>query len=514
MLQFGLNKYRVMNKIKILISSALLLLSLSCKEIKQEQNFLHKRYTANWDSLAKYKKTPEWFKEAKFGIYAHWGVLSVPEFANDWYPRNMHIEGTKEYKHHVETYGKPSVFGYHDFVPFFKAEEFNAEAWADLFQESGAKFAGIVAEHHDGWSNWASETNPWNSMDKGPRRDLVGELEKAIHSRGMKFVTTFHKARNLQIFQKDSAHWQDDTSYFPYHPDMPTSSSNLLFSRMYGNIDKKEFYKDWLAELNEVIQNYGPDLIYFDSKLDKIPDSIKAQFVADYFNYATAHKKEVAITHKEGELPKSVSLEDFEKGRMNDKTEAFWLTDETISEGSWSYTNDLTLKTSDEIIDLLADIVSKNGALMLNISPRADGIIQQNQRDILSEIGQWLTINGEAIYNTRTWEFFGEGPTKQEKSGMFLDKITYSAADIRYTKKQNTVYAIMLGWPGSKKEVVFQTFAKSNLGETYTSIQAVSILGTPETPKFKMTSGGLIVTMPEIAPNEKAVVVKIEFNKA
>ena len=146
-----------------------------CRSSPQEnaKKLQQERYVADWDSLAKYDETAEWFKDAKFGIYAHWGVLSVPAYANDWYPRNMHIEGTDEYKHHVETYGPHSKFGYHDYVPMFKAEKFDADAWAELWKKAGAKFGGIVAIHHDGWSNWASEINPWNSVDMGPQKDIL-----------------------------------------------------------------------------------------------------------------------------------------------------------------------------------------------------------------------------------------------------------------------------------------------------------------------------------------------------
>lgn len=484
----------------------------NCAE-KQPAKQEEPKYVANWDSLAKYDETAEWFKDAKFGIYAHWGVLSVPAYANDWYPRNMHVEGTDEYRHHVETYGEHSEFGYHDYVPMFKAEEFDADAWADLFVKAGAKFAGIVAIHHDGWSNWDSEINPWNSMDMGPRRDIVGELSQAYRKNDLKVITSFHKARNLQIFQNDSVNWLDDTSYFPYNPKLPTSSKDPLLSIMYGNIPKEQFYKNWLGELKEVIDNYSPDLIYFDSKLDKLPDSLKQQFVAYYFNHAEEKDKQVVITHKEGELPKSVSMEDLEKGRMNEKTEESWLTDETVSVGSWSYTNNLGLKPADEIIDLLADIVSKNGALMLNVSPKANGSIPQDQQEVLLEIGEWLETNGEAIYGTRTWEFFGEGPTKQERSGMFLDKILYTAKDIRYTRKDDMIYAIVLGWPGEEQPVTLTSFSKESLGNNAPGINAVSVLGYEGDIDFTLDDEGLHLTTPSRKVDDKAFVIRIETNK-
>ncbi|MDO3695358.1 alpha-L-fucosidase [Wenyingzhuangia sp. chi5] len=495
-----------MRKQQIFCGAIILLLITSCQfggKSKTATEQQKPTYKTDWDSLAKYQEAPEWFKKAKFGIYAHWGVLSVPAFANDWYPRNMHVVGSYEYKHHVVTYGEPKDFGYHDFVPMFKAEKFNADEWAELFQKAGAKFGGVVAEHHDGWSNWKSKINPWNAYDKGPHRDILGELEKAIHSREMKFVASFHKARNLQIYQKDTANWLNDTSYFPYNPNMPTSSNDAVISMMYGNIPKEQFYKNWLGELKEVIDNYSPDLIYFDSKLDKIPEEYKKEFVAYYLNHAAKNNQGVVMTHKEGELPKSVSLEDFEKGRMNKITKDYWLTDETVSVGSWSYTNDLGLKKADEIIHVLADVVSKNGALMLNVSPMANGVIPENQQKILLEIGDWLKINGEAIYETSTWKVFGEGPTKQEKSGMFLDKITYTNKDIRYTKKDNNIYAIVLGWPGNNMEINLSSFANE------TNILKVELLGSQESIVYHLEQDGLHVITPSQRIDDKAIVFKI-----
>jgi alpha-L-fucosidase len=466
-------------------------------------------YQPNWESLAKYDETAKWFKDAKFGIYAHWGVLSVPAYANDWYPRLMHVEGSDEYKHHVSLYGEPSKFGYHDFVPMFHAEYFDADAWAELFQKSGAKFAGVVAEHHDGWSNWDSKINPWNSMDMGPHRDLVGELAKAIHGRGMKLVTSFHKDRNLQINKNNPDKWLNDESYFPYNPKMPTSSEDPKLAQLYGNIPPEQFYRNWYGELKELIDNYSPDLIYFDSKMTKIPEKTKQEFVAYYFNHSVKENKQVVITHKEGELPKTVSLEDFEKGRQNAITKDFWLTDETVSVGSWSYTNDLGLKTANEIVDLLADIVSKNGALMLNVSPMANGLIPQNQQAILLEIGKWLEVNGEAIYGTRTFTVFGEGPTKLEKGGMFVDKVNYGAQDVRYTRKGNAVYAIVLGWPGENAVVTLS--ALGTAGKNAPKVKHVSVLGSTEKITFTQDAIGVHVKTPSKKIDDKAFVIKLEL---
>ncbi|MBI9039842.1 MAG: alpha-L-fucosidase [Lutibacter sp.] len=501
-----MKKMKIIKHVSILF---FLILIISCSEEKKAAKEIVK-YEETWESLAEYDETAEWFKDAKFGIYAHWGVLSVPAYANDWYPRLMHIEGTDENRHHVETYGQPSEFGYHDFVPMFKAENFDANTWADLFEKSGAQFAGVVAEHHDGWSNWGSKINPWNSVDMGPKRDILKELSQAIHQKNMKFIASFHIARNLQIYKEEPQKWLNDTSYFPYNPKMPTSSEDPLLAKMYGNISKEKFNKDWLGQLKEVIDNYSPDLIYFDGQTQKISDSIKRKFIAYYFNDAVAKNKQVVFTHKDGEFPKSVSLEDFEKGRMNKITEEFWLTDETVSIGSWSYVDNLKLKNANEIIHILVDVVSKNGALMLNISPMANGIIPENQQAILLTIGQWLKTNGEAIYGSRTWEVFGEGPTKQEKSGMFLDKITYTPQDIRYTKKGKVIYAIVLGWPGENTPINLTSFTTEFLGDAVPTIKNITILGIENEIPFKIDKYGLHIKTPHQKVDDMAFVIKIE----
>lgn len=465
-------------------------------------------YKPTWESLEKYDEAAEWFKDAKFGIFAHWGVLSVPAYANDWYPRNMHFEGSYENRYHVATYGPLDKFGYHDFVPLFTAEKFDANEWADLYVQAGAKFGGIVAEHHDGWSNWDSKINPWNSMDMGPHRDLVGELAKAIHSRGLKLVTTFHKERNLQLFQNQPEKWQIDTSYFPYNPKMATSSEDPVIRIMYGNIPKEQFYKNWLGELKELINNYSPDLIYFDGLLTKIPESYKKEFLAYYFNHSVAKKKQVVVTNKLGELPKTVSLQDFEKGRTSAITSDFWLSDESVSTGSWSYTNTLGIKTANEIIDLLADVVSKNGALLLNIAPMADGTIPQNQKDVLLSIGDWLKVNGEAIYGSRTWETFGEGPTKIGRTRNFIEAVSYTAEDVRYTRKGNTIYAIFLGWAGENKDITLQSFSNRIL-DVVPKVTKITLLANGKNIDFTVDANGLHFKSPQWL-DPKAYVVKIE----
>ncbi len=466
-------------------------------------------YTANWESLKKHKPAPEWFRDAKFGIYFHWGVYSVPAFGSEWYPRNMYRKGSREYKHHVEVYGDPAQFGYHDFVPMFKAEKFDADEWAELFEEAGARFAGPVAEHHDGFSMWASELTPWNVKEMGPKRDITGELARAIRKRGMRFVTTFHHARNNQhqIRQGNKYVW---TGHYPRVEGWPTVSKDMKLRILYGNIPRQEFLDMWKGKLIEVIDKYQPDLMWFDSWLNEIPDEYKMSYLAYYFNEANEWGKDVVVTFKQEDLPQDVGVLDLEKGRMGEPTSFSWLTDDTISEGSWCYTQDLVIKPTSVVLHSLIDIVSKNGVLLLNISPKADGTIPDNQRKVLLEIGDWLKKYGEAIYSTRPWIVYGEGPTKliSGRFGGFTDATGYTAEDIRYTRKGKTVYAIVLGWPGENKQVVMTMFGKDNKAEGI-KIKDVSMLGTKEKIKWERKDTGLVVTTPAVKANDMAIVFKI-----
>ncbi|MCH7905270.1 MAG: alpha-L-fucosidase [Armatimonadetes bacterium] len=403
-------------------------------------------YQQNWESLSKHNEAPEWFRDAKFGIYFHWGVYSVPAFGSEWYPRNMYLKGSSVNKHHIETWGDPSEFGYEKFVPLFRAEKFDADEWADLFVKSGAKFAGPVAEHHDGFAMWDSDVTPWNAADMGPKRDITGELAKAIRARGMKFVTSFHHARN-SLWQ-NGGNWTGhyDGAYKNY----PSVLEDAGVAQMFGYMPRKQFLDAWYGKLEEVIDQYQPDIIWFDSWLDQIDESYQQRFLQHYFNSAAKWGKEVVVTTKGLDFPRDVAVEDFEKGRADDLTPYPWLTDDTLSWGSWSYTENLEIKTAKTVIHTLIDIVSKNGQLLLNISPMADGTIPGNQRKVLREIGLWLLFtNGEAIYNTRPWLIYGEGPTQMRKGGHFVGRVDYTREDIRYTQSKDgkTLYAIMLGVP-------------------------------------------------------------------
>ncbi len=494
---------------KLLPKSILGLLVLLTSDVRAEKAF----YEKSWKSLATHQEAPAWFRDAKFGIYFHWGVYSVPEFGGEWYPCWMHYYGRKEYKHHIQTYGPIEKFGYHDFIPSFTAEHFDAEEWVDLFEKAGAKFVGPVAEHHDGFAMWNSKLTPWNAKSMGPKRDILGEIQKAANKRNMKFIASFHHARNFQRYKpvekEQEIHWKAQWhSHYPAIKGYPTTSNDSKLQLLYGNLPLEQFNKLWLGKLKEVIDQYQPDLIWFDSWLDKMDEDIRLSFYHYYLNQAKEWNKDVVVTHKDQDAPSTISIEDFEKGRLDRLTEQAWLTDDTISNGSWCYTKGLFIKPYQEVLHILIDIVSKNGQLLLNVSPKANGIIPENQRNVLLKMGEWLKANGEAIYYTRPYNVFGEGPTRMKSSGHFVEKhggkTKYTGKDIRYTRNltKNTIYSIQMGTLKADESITL----KALKGER---IKNVTLLSTDTSVKWQETAEGVTIHAPANYPHPHANTFKI-----
>ena len=495
----------------------------------------------SWEKFSDHEEAPEWFRDAKFGIYFHWGPYSVPAYGNEHYPRTMYghpsgkmpvksankrnynlgvgFQSFREHLFHIDNYGDPAEFEYHHLIPLFKGDEFNAEEWAQLFYLSGARFAGPVAEHHDGYAMWDSDVTPWNAKDTGPCRDIVGELADSIRKKGLKFITTFHHARMgkapSESNERDKRKWYYYGREKYLERNVPTYKDSDELSKLYGSISWDDFLQMWNKKLEEVIEKYRPDLIWFDSWLDRIPQKNRIEFVNMYLKAATQWKKPVVITYKQNDLPQNVGIVDFEKGRLDRLTEYAWLTDDTISAGvwtetgSWSYTEELDIKSSRELIHTLVDIVSKNGNLLLNISPRADGSIPLEQRHSLLGVGDWLKVNGEAIYGTRPFKIYGEGPKRMASSGHFVQMDSeYNAENIRFTTKDNNLYVIQMGWLGSHKEFTVNCLNHDNLANT--QIKEVSVIGSDESIQWEKSDEGLKIRTPFKAPNKSAVVFKID----
>jgi len=454
-----------------------------------------KAYQPAWASLIQHP-TPEWFKDAKFGIYFHWGVYSYQAYASEWYPRNMYREGSDVYNHHLKTYGSQNDFGYKDFIPLFTGEHFNAEEWVSLFKKAGAKFVGPVAEHHDGFAMWNSKLTDWNAADMGPQRDIVGEMAQATREAGLKFITTFHHAWKWRYYEPA----------FKYDAKDPRYAGLYGMPHLPGAPQSKEFLENWLGKLIEVIDNYEPDMMWFDFGWgrDETFEPYKRKFLSYYYNKATEWKKNVVVTYKHNDLPEGTGVFDIERGQLDSLKRDVWLTDTSIDKKSWCFIENPEYKSVNVLIDNLVDRVSKNGNTLLNICPRADGTIPQEQKEILLSIGEWLDVNGEAIYGTRSWKKYGEGPTRF-KGGGHIDKrdIDYTAEDIRFTVKNNVIYAITLAWPGEKIFIQSLNELESD------KIESITMLGDGKELNWDMTEDELVIETPNKEPCEHAYSFKI-----
>jgi alpha-L-fucosidase len=356
---------------------------------------------------------PSWYVDGKFGVFIHWGVYAVPAFGSEWYPRNMYQQGSREYHHHLETYGPQARFGYKDFIPMFTAERFDADEWAGLFRRAGAKFVVPVAEHHDGFAMYDCGYSEWSAARMGPKRDLIGELAAAVRRQWLVFGVSSHRAEHWWFFDggmKFDSDVQDPRCAGLYGPAQPQSLP-----------PNEQFLDDWLARCCELVDKYRPQLFWFDWWIEQPAFRPYLQrFAAYYYNRAAQWDLGVAINYKNQAFPRGAAVYDIERGQQADVDPYFWQTDTSVSRNSWGHIHGQDYKDVTALVGDLMDIVSKNGALLLNIGPRADGTIPEEERDILLGIGRWLEVNGEAVFGTRPWKVYGEGPT-HVPSGGFTD---------------------------------------------------------------------------------------------
>ena len=486
-------------------------------------------YTADWPSLSAHQAAPEWFSDAKLGIYFTWGPFSVPAFMSEWYPyflyRPVGVGGSQEgysdmnaeavIKYHAEKYGDRKEFGYHEFVPMFKAESFDATEWARLFKDAGAKFAGPCAQHHDGFAMWKSKVNPWNAFDKGPKKDLTGELEKAIKGEGLKFITTFHHARNGQRYADKPEHWGGYNSHYAYNPDLHSSSTDPELRMLYGNMPEEEFNQYWYDQLEEVIDQYSPDIMWFDSWANIIPEKYRQEFAAYYLNEAAKKNQQVVICYKQNDFPKSVGVLDIEQGGKKDLSDSVWLTDFTLSVKSWCYVEGQEYKPADLVVRNMIDVWSKNGIVLLNVSPRADGIIPDEQQAVLREIGRWMKKHAEAVYETRPFDFYGFGTAKAEDGhfGGQSATVEYTARDGRFLKSKDGkfIYLFMLGRPEAGSEIEIRGLAQHDFFPAR-GIKRITVVGTDTEAEWRMGLRNFFLTVPDAEMDEIATVFKFELN--
>ncbi|MEK5415779.1 alpha-L-fucosidase [Paenibacillus sp. FSL L8-0708] len=475
-----------------------------------EDTIVTGRFKADWDSLSQFQ-VPTWYENAKFGIFIHWGLYSIPAFANEWYPRNMYIQGSREYEHHLATYGEHKTFGYKDFIPLFKAEHFNAEEWANLFKLSGAKYVMPVAEHHDGFQMYKSAYSHYNTYEMGPKRDLVGEMKDAFEQQGLEFCVSSHRAEHW-FFLSHGKEFDSDI-HEPlvcgdlYWPSMPEPDHQDLF----GSPPNQEFLEDWLIRCCELVDNYQPKIFYFDWWIHTAAfKPYLKKFAAYYYNKGEEWGTPVAINYKHDAFMFGSAIPDIERGHFSGLKPYFWQTDTAVAKNSWCYTPENDYKSAVEIIRDLIDIVSKNGNLLLNIGPKADGSIPAQDQEILLGIGEWLKVNGEAIYDTTYWRTFGEGPTEIVE-GQFTDGITkiFTNEDIRFTVKGSYLYATVLVYPNNG--IVQIKSLKENAAHFHGMIKQIKILGFEEQPAWERTDEALVIKTTSVR-SETPVVLRIELD--
>ena len=472
--------------------------SLRQKLEKAEKPNLSGRYKADFKSLEQYE-IPLWYQDAKFGIFIHWGIFSVPAINDCWYGYWMYREkedlpdflrahpygATRP--HHLKYYGPTDKFGYKDFLHLFKAEYFNANDWVTLFKKAGAKYVVPLAEFHDLFPMYDCSLTDWNAVKMGPKRDVVGEIRKATLANGLKFGVSSHR-----VFHQDESYYLHNVKN-----DADNSEYWSLYWKPFKNpkVEDTLFIKETLYRTVELINKYQPDLVWFDAGTSKPPFRDFCQTIAaHYYNQAEIWEKPgVVLNYKWNSFPEGTAVLDLEASKMDSVHYPFWQTDMSISE-TWSYSSDEEYKTAEQLIHTLIDIVSKNGTLLLNISPLADGRIPIEEQNRLLEIGAWLQVNGEAIFGTRPYKNYGEGPTKSN-SEMVQQ---FTSKDIRYTTKGKTLYAIVMDWPQDKVTLTLPVITKKSKEEK------VTLLGYDKPLVYTIENNKISVEFPVLYPFQRA----------
>ena len=504
-------------------------------------------FRPTWDSLQGYV-APPWFRDAKFGIWAHWTAQCVPE-QGDWYARNMYMQGEAQYAYHCRTYGHPSKFGFMEIDNLWKAEHWDPDALMRLYKAAGAKYFVALANHHDNFDAYDSAHHAWNSLNVGPRKDIVGGWAKAAREHGLRFGVSNHSAHAWHWFQTaygydgegprqgvryDAARLTKadgrDTWWEGLDPqELYTGPNMVLPDGIHGVAAVKQwheqhdriwtedppphnpqFVRRWLLRCMDLVDKYRPDLLYFDNT--GLPLGQAGLEIAAYFYNANRRwhggRLDAVLNAKNltpGQRPALV--EDIERGVSDAVRPLPWQTDTCI--GDWHYSRPLFeahgYKSADTVITQLCDIVSKNGNLLLSVPLRGDGTIDSDERHVLEQLAAWMTVNGDAIFGTRPWRVFGEGPTKVA-AGMFGENHAhaFSADDVRFTAKGDALFAIALARP-TASHLTLKSLASSVSG----SVDRVETLGSPTPLRFDRNAQGLTIELPQTMPGEHAVAFKI-----
>ncbi len=429
----------------------------------------------NWESLSAFQ-IPKWYQDGRFGLFIHWGVYSIPATETEWYPRQMYLMGTKSWKHRVKTYGKDS--DYRQIVEQFNPTAFDADEWLDIFKKSGAKYIMPVAEHHDGIKMYKSELNRWNTMDLQTKRDFMQELHEACDRHGMGFLCSNHRAEHFWFLNGARKYCPNSEVAKGLYPDLYGPAVLHPSGNPHDNeksMPTEDWCRDWLASACEMVDRNQPLAVYFDWWINKPPfKPYLKKFLAYYYNRGAEWGKEVAVFYKVGAVMPGCAIFDVERGQIDGMSPVLWQNDTAIAKNSWGYTEGNRFKTPYEVLTNLIDVISKNGCYMLNVGPKANGKICDEEKHVLLEIGKWLKINGEAIYGAKPYTVFGEG--KKQKSGSFKENMRYGKQDFRFTYKNGTIYVFVMS-NKPYKEYKVRSLRAANEGGIRFNIQNVELLG-------------------------------------
>ena len=487
-------------------------------------------YQPNWDSLISYD-VPDWMLDAKFGLYAHWGVYSVPGFGNEWYGKRVYEPDHEKFPchhEHVKRYGPLNKFGYKDLIPLFMAEQYDPNAWAKLFAQSGAKYGGFSLAHHDGYGLWDSDVYKWNVGKMGPKRDLYGELVDALRAHDLRIVAPFHIVRTFNWFLpgwnqfiKELDHATIEQGKREGWDIFDPAYADFYWNQEVGS-DYDEFLNLWRAKIVEVIDRYRPDLMWFDGGefRDSPYEYHTLEILCHYFNRSEEWGKRVTVLNKlpsnlKQNFPPEFGVLNFEAGRSRTGELARpWNDDLQIGTPSWGWIENQTYLTGKEVLHNLIDRVARGGSLMLSLSPKADGTIPEPQQQALRDVGAWLDQFGESIYNTRGWTVHGEGDDERfmDRSGHMpkWDLSGCTADDKRYTQSKDgsVIYAFTLGRP--QGHVVFESLGR-DAGLLDRTVESVSQLNGGEC-SWEMQSGGLVIDVSKSNfASDAAMVWKVEM---
>lgn len=508
------------------------------------------KYESTWESLSQYE-VPEWFRDAKFGIWAHWGPQCV-EGSGDWMARKLYMEGSREYKHHVENYGHPSEFGFKDILPLFKAEKWDPDHLVGLYKKVGARYFFALGNHHDNFDLWDSKYQEWNSKDIGPEKDILAGWAEACRKHDMKFGVSLHADHAWSWYEParrydrngsragvpyDGRMTKEDGKgkwwegldpqklYAQNHPESYGSWSDGMIHKQWawGNgvtLPSAEFVSNFYDRTLDVINRYNPDLLYFD--VTGVPfypvSDAGLKIAAHFYNHNLASHKGDFSAVMFGKIltdtQKEALVWDVERGAPNQIYDKPWQTCTCI--GDWHYNDGVykndRYKSAAQVIKMLADVVSKNGNLLLSIPLRGDGTFDDKEEKIIAGIGEWMQVNGEAIYSTRPWHKFGEGPIAESDikiNAQGFNEGAYTKAtseEIRFTQTPKHLYAISLAWPEDGMIKVKSLADGSSLHKR--KIKSVELLGYGKV-KFTRDGEGLKVTLPDDAPRSVAPVLRI-----